>query len=134
MRPDRFRKLVARRCASARHDAGVTVRGGWRERLRVHVNDVRRVESGDQAPSVAYVAGLAELTEGTCDYLLGRSAVARPWDAVPEDAVPAALLRDAILLAHPRPAPTRAAGSGDAGHTGAERAGSTAAVTVRFPP
>ena len=71
------------------------------EQLRIHVNDVHRVESGDQPPSVAYVAGLAEMTDVTCDYLLGRSAVARPWDAVPEDAVPAALLRDAILLTHP---------------------------------
>ena len=59
------------------------------------------IESGAQPPSVAYVAGLAELTDVTCDYLLGRSAVSRPWDAVPENAVPAALLRDAILLAHP---------------------------------
>ena len=100
MRPDRFRKLVARRCASARHDAGVTV-ATVAERLRIHVNDVHRVEAGDQPPSVAYVAGLAELTDVTCDYLLGRSAVARPWDAVPEDAVSAALLRDAILLTHP---------------------------------
>ena len=100
MRPDRFRKLVARRCASARHDAGVTV-ATVAERLRIHVNDVHRVESGDQPPSVAYVAGLAELTDVTCDYLLGRSAVARPWDAVPENAVSAALLRDAILLTHP---------------------------------
>jgi transcriptional regulator with XRE-family HTH domain len=100
VRPDRFRKLVARRCASARHDAGVTVAAAA-ERLRVHVNDVHRIESGAQSPSVAYVAGLAELTDVTCDYLLGRSAVSRPWDAVPENAVPAALLRDAILLAHP---------------------------------
>jgi transcriptional regulator with XRE-family HTH domain len=100
VRPDRFRKLVARRCASARHDAGVTV-ATVAERLRIHVNDVHRVESGDQPPSAAYVAGLAELTDVTCDYLLGRSAVARPWDAVPEDAVSAALLRDAILLTHP---------------------------------
>jgi transcriptional regulator with XRE-family HTH domain len=100
VRPDRFRKLVARRCASARHDAGVTV-ATVAERLRIHVNDVHRVESGDQPPSVAYVAGLAELTDVTCDYLLGRSAVARPWDAVPENAVSAALLRDAILLTHP---------------------------------
>lgn len=100
MRPDRFRKLVALRCAGARHDAGVTVAVAA-EQLRIHVNDVCRVEAGDQAPSVAYVAGLAELTDVTCDYLLGRSAVARPWDAVPEHAVPASLLRDAILLAHP---------------------------------
>ena len=100
MRPDRFRKLVARRCASARHDAGVPV-AELAERLRIHVNDVRRVESGDQAPSVAYIAGLAEAADVTCDYLLGRSAVPRPWDAVPENAVPASLLRDAILLAHP---------------------------------
>jgi transcriptional regulator with XRE-family HTH domain len=100
VRPDRFRKLVARRCASARHDAGVTI-AAVAEQLRIHVNDVHRVESGDQPPSVAYVAGLAEMTDVTCDYLLGRSAVARPWDAVPEDAVPAALLRDAILLTHP---------------------------------
>jgi transcriptional regulator with XRE-family HTH domain len=100
VRPDRFRKLVARRCASARHDAGVTI-AAVAEQLRIHVNDVHRVESGDQPPSVAYVAGLAEMTDVTCDYLLGRSAVARPWDAVPEDAVPALLLRDAILLTHP---------------------------------
>jgi transcriptional regulator with XRE-family HTH domain len=100
LRPDRFRKLVARRCASARNDAGVTV-ATVAERLRIHVNDVHRVESGAQPPSVAYVAGLAELTDVTCDYLLGRSAVARPWDAIPEHAVPAALLREAILLTHP---------------------------------
>jgi transcriptional regulator with XRE-family HTH domain len=100
VRPDRFRKLVARRCAGARQDAGVTV-ATVAEQLRIHVNDVHRVEAGTQAPSVAYVAGLAELTDVTCDYLLGRSAVARPWDAVPENAVPATLLRDAILLAHP---------------------------------
>ncbi len=100
MRPDRFRKLVARRCASARHDAGVTVAAAA-ESLRIHVNDVHRVESGHQPPSVAYVAGLAELTVVTCDSPLGRSATPRPWDAVPEGAVPASLLRDAILLTHP---------------------------------
>jgi transcriptional regulator with XRE-family HTH domain len=100
VRPDRFRKLVARRCASARHDAGVTV-AALATQLRIHVNDVHRVESGDQAPSVGYVAGLAEAADVTCDYLLGRTAVARPWDAVPDNAVPAALLREAILLTHP---------------------------------
>lgn len=100
MRPDRFRKLVARRCAGARHDAGVTA-GDLATRLRIHVNDVHRVEAGDQAPSVAYVAGLAEMTGVTCDYLLGRADEPRPLAAVPESAVPVALLRDAILLTHP---------------------------------
>ena len=55
------------------------------------------------------MAGLAELTDVTCDYLLGRSAVSRPWDAVPENAVPAALLRDAILLDASRIATRRCA-------------------------
>lgn len=100
VRPDRFRKLVGRRCAAARHDAGVTA-GDLAERLRVHVNDVHRVEAGDQAPSAAYLAGLGEAADVSCDYLLGRAAVPRPWDALPEDAIPAALLRDAILLTHP---------------------------------
>jgi transcriptional regulator with XRE-family HTH domain len=100
VRPDRFRKLVGRRCAAARHDAGVTA-GDLAGRLRVHVNDVHRVEAGDQAPSAAYLAGLAEAVDVSCDYLLGRAAVPRPWDALPEDAIPAALLRDAILLTHP---------------------------------
>jgi transcriptional regulator with XRE-family HTH domain len=100
MRPDRFRKLVARRCASARHDAGVSV-SELAARLRVHVNDIHRVEAGDQAPSAAYLAGLAEVAEVSCDYLLGRADVPQPWAAVPAGAIPASLLRDAILLTHP---------------------------------
>jgi transcriptional regulator with XRE-family HTH domain len=100
MRPDRFRKLVGRRCASARHDAGIGA-GELAERLRIHVNDVHRVEAGEQPPSAAYLAGLAEAAEVSCDYLLGRSPVPRPWDALPEDAIPARLVRDAILLTHP---------------------------------
>lgn len=100
MRPDRFRKLVGRRCATARHDAGVSA-GELAGRLRIHVNDVHRVEAGEQPPSAAYLAGLAEAADVSCDYLVGRAAVARPWDALPEDAIPAGLLRDAILLTHP---------------------------------
>ena len=100
MRPDRFRKLVARRCASARHDAGISV-GDLAVKLRVHVNDVHRVESGEQPPSAAYLAGLAEAADVSCDYLLGRAPTPRPWDAVPEHAFPATLLRDTILLTHP---------------------------------
>lgn len=100
MRPDRFRKLVGRRCGAARHDAGITV-GDLAERLRIHVRDVHRVEAGEQAPSAAYLAGLAEAADVSCDYLLGRAAVPRPWDALPEDAIPAGLIRDAILLTHP---------------------------------
>lgn len=100
MRPDRFRKLVGRRCATARHDAGVSA-GELARRLRVHVNDVHRVEAGEQPPSAAYLAGLADAADVSCDYLLGRAPVPRPWDALPEDAIPAGLLRDAILLTHP---------------------------------
>jgi transcriptional regulator with XRE-family HTH domain len=100
VRPDRFRKLVARRCASARHDAGVSV-GELAERLRVHVNDIHRVEAGDQAPSAAYLAGLAEAADVSCDYLLGRADLPQPWAALPETAIPSALVRDAILLTHP---------------------------------
>jgi transcriptional regulator with XRE-family HTH domain len=109
VRADRRRRLVAQRLASVRHAAGVplaemaTVAG-------CHTNDVLRVESGEQAPSVTYVVAVAERFDVTTDYLLGRGDVPRPWDAVPADALPATLLRDAILLTHPdRHPPARAA-------------------------
>ena len=100
MRSDRFRKLVARRCAQARHDAGLPV-AELAAHLKVHANDVHRVEAGEQAPSAASLAGLAAAAEVSADYLLGRSDLARPWDAVPVSAGPPGLLRDALLLAHP---------------------------------
>jgi transcriptional regulator with XRE-family HTH domain len=100
VRPDRFRKLVARRCAQARHDAELPV-AEVAARLKIHVNDVHRVEAGDQPPSAAYLAGLADAAEVSADYLLGRSELQRPWDNVPTAAVPAGLLRDALLLSHP---------------------------------
>ena len=77
---------------------------------RCHVNDVQRIESGDQPPSVAYVIALADRFDVAADYLLGRVEEPRPWDAIPASALPAALLRDAILLTHrDRHPPTRSA-------------------------
>jgi transcriptional regulator with XRE-family HTH domain len=75
-----------------------------------HVNDVQRIESGDQAPSIGYVIAVADRFGVTADYLLGRVEEPRPWDAIPASSLPAALLRDAILLTHPdRHPPARSA-------------------------
>ena len=85
-RPDRFRKLVGRRCGAARPDVGITV-GDLAEGLRPHVRAAHRLEAGEQAPVLGGVprgAG-AEAADVSCDYLLGRAAVPRPWDALPED-------------------------------------------------
>ena len=100
MRADRRRKLVATRIAAVRHQAGTTI-GEMAREARCHVNDIHRWESGDVAVPASYLVAVADRFDVTADYLLGRAEVARPWSAVPADAVPAALLRDATLLTHP---------------------------------
>jgi transcriptional regulator with XRE-family HTH domain len=108
MRADQRRRLVATRLAQVRHEAGVTV-GDMARDARCHVNDVHRWESGEVAPPVSYIVVVADRFEVTADWLLGRSDVARPWSAVPEGAIAATLVRDAILLTHPdRHPPQRA--------------------------
>lgn len=100
MRPDQRRRQIAQRLGAVRHQGEVAV-GEMAALARVHVRDVQRFESGEHAVPVAYVLAVAERFDVTTDYLLGRTDVPKPWEAVPAASVPSGLLRDAILLTHP---------------------------------
>ncbi len=71
------------------------------ERCGVHPNDITRWERGAQMPSLVYVLALCEATGASADFLIGLADDPFPRRAVPADAVPTRLLREAVRLTHP---------------------------------